>query len=50
MGLTANAASFITPLAYPTPMDRNLFVCDLESKKNIALTTGPGTHRIELNA
>jgi dipeptidyl-peptidase 4 len=36
-------------LAYPTPMDRNLFVCDLDGKRNVALTTGSGTHRIELN-
>jgi dipeptidyl-peptidase-4 len=36
-------------LAYPTPMDRNLFVCDMEGKKSAALTTGAGTHRIELN-
>jgi dipeptidyl-peptidase-4 len=37
-------------LAYPTPMDRNLFVSDLQGKKSALLTTGAGTHRIELNA
>jgi len=37
-------------LAYPTPMDRNVYVSDLEGKKATALTTGHGWHRIELNA
>ena len=36
-------------LAYPTPMDRNLYVSDLTGKKSMAITTGPGTHRIEMN-
>ncbi|HUQ96520.1 MAG TPA: S9 family peptidase [Chitinophagaceae bacterium] len=36
-------------LAYPTPMDRNLYVSDLSGKKSAALTTGSGTHRMELN-
>ncbi|HEY0058605.1 MAG TPA: S9 family peptidase, partial [Flavisolibacter sp.] len=36
-------------LAYPTPMDRNLFVSDFEGKKTTQLTTGTGWHRAELN-
>lgn len=36
-------------LAYPTPMDRHLFVSDIEGKKTTQLTTGSGTHRTELN-
>lgn len=36
-------------LAYPTPMDRNLFVSDLDGKQTTQLTTGNGWHRIELN-
>jgi dipeptidyl-peptidase-4 len=37
-------------LAYPTPMDRNLFVSGLDGKKSAALTTGNGTHNIEMNS
>ncbi len=36
-------------LAYPTPMDRNFFVSDLSGKKSVALTSGNGTHSIEMN-
>ncbi len=36
-------------MAYPTPMDRNLFVSDFEGKNTTQLTTGTGWHRIELN-
>jgi len=36
-------------LAYPTPMDRNLFVSDFEGKKATQLTSGTGWHRVELN-
>jgi dipeptidyl-peptidase-4 len=36
-------------VAYPTPMDRNLFVSDLEGKMTKQLTTGTGWHRAELN-
>jgi len=35
--------------AYPTPMDRNLFVVDFDGKKVTQLTSGTGWHRIELN-
>jgi dipeptidyl-peptidase-4 len=36
-------------VAYPTPMDRNLFVSDFEGKNTRQLTSGNGWHRIELN-
>jgi dipeptidyl-peptidase-4 len=36
--------------AYPTPMDRNLFVTDFDGKKTYQLTNGKGWHRTELNA
>ncbi len=36
-------------VAYPTPMDRNLFVSDFDGKKTTQLTSGTGWHRIELN-
>ncbi len=36
-------------LAYPTPMDRNLFVTDFDGKKTSQLTAGNGWHRIVLN-
>lgn len=36
-------------LAYPTPMDRNLFVSDLSGRSTKQLTQGTGTHRVELN-
>ncbi|TCJ12547.1 S9 family peptidase [Flaviaesturariibacter flavus] len=35
-------------LAYPTPMDRNLFVSDFNGKMTKQLTQGPGTHRAEI--
>ena len=37
-------------LAYPTPMDRNLFVSDFEGKTSRMLTSGPGWHSVELNS
>ena len=37
-------------VAYPTPMDRNLFVSDFDGKKTVMLTNSPGTHRIDLNS
>ena len=36
-------------LAYPTPMDRNLFASDFDGKKTWMLTKGTGWHRIEMN-
>lgn len=37
-------------LAYPTPMDRHLFVSDFEGKNTRQLTEGTGWHSIEMNA
>ncbi|HET7897075.1 MAG TPA: S9 family peptidase, partial [Flavisolibacter sp.] len=36
-------------LAYPTPMDRNLFVTDFDGKKTTQLTTGNGWHDVQMN-
>lgn len=36
-------------VAYPRPMDRNLFVTDFAGKKTTQLTQGEGWHRIVLN-
>ncbi len=36
-------------LAYPTPMDRNLFVSDFDGKNTTQLTSGAGWHRAEVN-
>jgi dipeptidyl-peptidase 4 len=36
-------------LAYPRPMDRNLFATDFDGKKTYQLTEGEGWHRVELN-
>ena len=36
-------------LAYPTPMDRNLFVSDFDGKESFQLTNGNGWHRAILN-
>ncbi|HEX8316322.1 MAG TPA: S9 family peptidase [Flavisolibacter sp.] len=45
----ANRLIYYT-VAYPTPMDRNLFVTDFDGKKTTQLTTGSGWHRVELNS
>lgn len=36
-------------MAYPRPMDRNLFVTDFNGKKAVQLTKGEGWHSIEMN-
>jgi dipeptidyl-peptidase-4 len=36
--------------AYPTPMDRNLFVTDFEGRNTYQLTSGPGWHRADINS
>ncbi len=36
-------------LAYPTPMDRNLFVSDFDGKTTTQLTNGTGWHRVVMN-
>lgn len=37
-------------VAYPTPMDRNVFVTDLAGKKTTQITNGSGWHRLEFNS
>lgn len=44
----ANKLVYYT-MAYPTPMDRNVFVTDFTGKKTTQLTTGRGWHRVVLN-
>jgi dipeptidyl-peptidase 4 len=44
----ANKRIFFT-MAYPRPMDRNLFVTDFAGKKTIQLTEGEAWHRIVMN-
>jgi dipeptidyl-peptidase-4 len=48
-GVDEKARLVYYTLAYPTPMDRNLFVSDFEGKKTTQLTKGQGWHRVELN-
>jgi dipeptidyl-peptidase 4 len=36
-------------LAYPSPMDRNVFASDFEGKNTYMLTKGAGWHRVEFN-
>ena len=36
-------------LAYPTAVDRNVFVTDFDGKKTSMLTSGSGWHRVQLN-
>lgn len=36
-------------MAYPRPMDRNLFVTDFDGKKTYQLTQGEAWHRVSLN-
>ncbi len=44
----ANKRIYFT-MAYPRPMDRNLFVTDFAGKKTYQLTQGEGWNRIEFN-
>lgn len=37
-------------VAYPTPMDRNLFVSDFDGKKTTMLTNGSGWHSVDFNS
>lgn len=37
-------------MAYPRPMDRNVFVTDFEGKKTFPLTSGEATHRAVFNS
>jgi len=43
-----NRRIFFT-MAYPRPMDRNLFVTDFAGKKTTQLTQGEAWHKVELN-
>ncbi len=36
-------------MAYPRPMDRNLFVTDFAGKKTVQLTTGEAWHQVKMN-
>ncbi len=36
-------------VAYPTPMDRNVFVTDINGNKTTQITAGSGWHRVEFN-
>jgi dipeptidyl-peptidase-4 len=36
-------------LAYPTPMDRNVFASDFDGRNTYMLTKGAGWHRVEFN-
>ncbi len=49
-GIDEGAGLIYYSAAYPTPMDRNLFVTDFAGKKSTQLTTGAGWHRIEMNS
>ncbi len=44
----ANRRVYYT-MAYPRPLDRNLFVTDFDGKKTFQLTQGEAWHRAELN-
>jgi dipeptidyl-peptidase-4 len=44
----ANRKVYYT-MAYPRPLDRNLFVTDFDGKKTYQLTQGQVWHRVELN-
>ncbi|WP_162944829.1 S9 family peptidase [Flavisolibacter nicotianae] len=50
VGVDEKAGLVYYTVAYPTPLDRNLFVTDLEGKHTTQLTSGPGWHRVEMNA
>lgn len=49
-GVDEKARLVYYTLAYPTPMDRNLFVSDFDGKKTTQLTAGSGWHHVELNS
>ncbi|HVF81231.1 MAG TPA: S9 family peptidase [Flavisolibacter sp.] len=49
-GVDEKARLVYYTVAYPRPMDRNLFVTDFDGKKTTQLTSGTGWHRVELNS
>ena len=48
-GVDENNKRVFYTMAYPRPMDRNLFVTDFDGKKTYQLTQGEAWHRTELN-
>lgn len=48
-GVDENNQLIFYTMAYPRPMDRNLFVSDFNGKKTTQLTQGEATHRIVMN-
>ncbi len=48
-GVDENKKLVFYTMAYPRPMDRNLFVTDYASNKTFQLTQGEAWHRVELN-
>ncbi len=48
-GVDENNRRVFYTMAYPRPMDRNLFVTDFDGKKTYQLTQGEAWHRTEIN-
>ncbi len=48
-GVDEKAGLVYYSVAYPTPMDRNLFVSDFSGKKTVQLTNGSGWHAVSLS-
>ena len=48
-GVDENKKLVYYTLAYPTALDRNLFVTSFDGLKTTQLTTGNGWHKIEMN-
>ena len=48
-GVDENNRRIFYTMAYPRPMDRNLFITDFAGKKVTQLTQGEAWHRMELN-
>ncbi|MCB9056682.1 MAG: S9 family peptidase [Chitinophagales bacterium] len=48
-GVDENGQRIFYTMAYPRPMDRNLFVADFAAKKTAQLTSGEGWHRVDIN-
>ena len=48
-GVDEKARLVYYTVAYPTPMDRNLFVTDFDGKKTVQLTQGTGWHQVQVS-
>ncbi len=48
-GVDENSRRIFYTMAYPRPMDRNLFVTDFDGKKTYQLTQSEAWHRTEIN-